>query len=188
MCSSVRHKMMKLCRQKKSIGKADKISRSTAKYRLFFLDAPMGAGKTHAIREYRIANRWLSVLSITFRQSLARYLSSELGLTCYLDDGFWRPDADRSRCVVCLDGIGKLGSDPDAYDLIIIDECVFVQYHFLAGTITVTLAEILRVFQGLLVMRPGLSVCNIAFQRPRSSFTCNAWICTQAIRVWFEGK
>ncbi|KAK9343365.1 hypothetical protein V1522DRAFT_438235 [Lipomyces starkeyi] len=107
-------------------------------YRLFFLDAPMGTGKTHSVREYLRANPWLSVLSITFRQSLARYLSSELGLACYLDNGFWAPAAraQRSRCVVCLDSICKLQSEAEAYDLIITDECVFVKYHFLAGTIT----------------------------------------------------
>ncbi|KAK9490150.1 hypothetical protein V1508DRAFT_324158, partial [Lipomyces doorenjongii] len=105
-------------------------------YRLFFLDAPMGTGKTHCVREYLRANPRLTVLSITFRQSLARYLSSELGLACYLDNGFWAPEARarRNRCAVCLDSIMKLRADAEAYDLVVIDECVFVQYHFLAGT------------------------------------------------------
>ncbi|KAK9311236.1 hypothetical protein V1524DRAFT_450410 [Lipomyces starkeyi] len=126
-------------------------------YRLFFLDAPMGTGKTHSVREYLRANPWLSVLSITFRQSLARYLSSELGLACYLDNGFWAPAAraQRSRCVVCLDSICKLQSEAEAYDLIITDECVFVKYHFLAGTITNFLPDVMRMFERLRTMRVG---------------------------------
>ncbi|KAK9328035.1 hypothetical protein V1520DRAFT_13625 [Lipomyces starkeyi] len=121
-------------------------------HRLFFLDAPMGTGKTHCVREYLRANSWLSVLSITFRQSLARYLSSEFGLSCYLDNGFWAPDAtaQRTRCVICLDSIGKLRPEAEPYDLIIIDECVFVQYHFLAGTITDRLPDVMRTFDRLL--------------------------------------
>ncbi|KAK9428233.1 hypothetical protein V1505DRAFT_294059, partial [Lipomyces doorenjongii] len=120
-------------------------------YRLYFLDAPMGTGKTHAVREYLTANPALSVLSITFRQSLARYLSKELNLDCYLDDGFWSQARDRRRrCVVCLDSIPKLGPTLDRYDLVVIDECVFVEYHFLAGTIKSTLPQVLRVFQRIL--------------------------------------
>ncbi|KAK9385142.1 hypothetical protein V1515DRAFT_623635 [Lipomyces mesembrius] len=122
-------------------------------YRLF-LDSPMGTGKNHAIREYLREIPGLSVLSITFRQSLARYLARELGLECYLDNGFWREDSKdrRRRCVMCLDSVYKLGSvvDMEPYDLVVIDECVFVEYHFLADTITNRLPEILRTFQGLL--------------------------------------
>ncbi|KAK9329608.1 hypothetical protein V1520DRAFT_378929 [Lipomyces starkeyi] len=119
-------------------------------YRLFLLDA-LGRGKTHCVRGYLRANPRLSISSITFRQSLARYLSSELGLACYLDNGFWAPEARvRSRCVVCRDSIVKLRSEAEAYDLIVIDECVFVKYHFLAGTITNSLPDVMRTFQRLL--------------------------------------
>ncbi|KAK9349637.1 hypothetical protein V1523DRAFT_176431 [Lipomyces doorenjongii] len=123
-------------------------------YRLYLLDAPMGTGKTHAVREYLRANPALKVISITFRQALARYLSKELDLTCYLDKGFWAPTTDRSRCVICLDSIAKLQVDTERYDLVVIDECVFVQYHFLAGTITTTLPNILATFQQILRNTP----------------------------------
>ncbi|KAK9372900.1 uncharacterized protein V1513DRAFT_359389, partial [Lipomyces chichibuensis] len=123
-------------------------------YGLFFLDAPMDTGKTHTVREYLRANPWLSVLSITLRQSLARYLSAELGLPCYLDNGFWAQTpaarAQRSRCVVCLDSVCKLRSEAESCDLIIIDECVFVKYHFLAGTIANFLPDVMRMFERLL--------------------------------------
>ncbi|KAK9345822.1 hypothetical protein V1522DRAFT_442685 [Lipomyces starkeyi] len=107
--------------------------------RLYLLDAPMGTGKTHAVRQYLRRRPQLSVLSITFRQALARYLSQELGLKCYLDDNFWSPETDRSRCMICLDNA--------AYDLVIIDECVFVMHHFLAGTMTVNLPNIVDAFR-----------------------------------------
>ncbi|KAK9386692.1 hypothetical protein V1515DRAFT_519809, partial [Lipomyces mesembrius] len=68
-------------------------------YRLFFLDSPMGSGKTYTVREYLRENPGLSVLSVTFRKSLARYLARELNLECYLDDGFWKEDSkDRPSC------------------------------------------------------------------------------------------
>ncbi|KAK9357111.1 hypothetical protein V1504DRAFT_501085 [Lipomyces starkeyi] len=69
-------------------------------YRLFFLDAPMGTGKTHAVREYLRQNPTLRVISITFRQALARYLSNEFGVKCYLDKDFWEPAGDRSRSLL----------------------------------------------------------------------------------------
>ncbi|KAK9316147.1 hypothetical protein V1524DRAFT_427543 [Lipomyces starkeyi] len=37
-------------------------------YRLFLLDAPMGTGKTHAVREYLRTNPMLKAISISFRQ------------------------------------------------------------------------------------------------------------------------
>jgi Origin of replication binding protein len=128
-------------------------------YRLYFLDAPMGTGKTHAVREYLNANPALTVLSITFRQSLARYLAGELSLNCYLDDGFWGPAGldRRRRCVVCLDSIHKLDHFYH-YDAVVIDECVFVEYHFLAGTITNLLPQIMQAFQRLLT-HAGRVIC-----------------------------
>ncbi|KAK9235705.1 hypothetical protein V1525DRAFT_390235 [Lipomyces kononenkoae] len=135
-----------------STGKVGATFRLMGAISLYFLDAPMGTGKTRAIREHLRANRGLSVLSITFRQSLARYLSKELDLECYLDDGFWAPASRdrRRRCVVCLDSIPKLGRAVDRYELIVIDECVFVEYHSLAGTIKNALPQVLKMFQRLL--------------------------------------
>ncbi|KAK9485372.1 hypothetical protein V1527DRAFT_134380, partial [Lipomyces starkeyi] len=50
-----------------------------------------------------------------------------------------------------LDSVAKLAPFvDDAYDLVVIDECVFVEYHFLAGTITHMLAQVLRTFQNFL--------------------------------------
>ncbi|KAK9388816.1 hypothetical protein V1515DRAFT_596114 [Lipomyces mesembrius] len=40
------------------------------------------------------------------------------------------------------------------YDLVVIDECVFVQYHFLAGTITTTLPEVLAAFTKIVTESP----------------------------------
>ncbi|KAK9489346.1 hypothetical protein V1508DRAFT_67404 [Lipomyces doorenjongii] len=47
-------------------------------------------------------------------QALARYLSKELALTCYLDKG-WAPTTDRSRCVIYLACIAKLKVDTERY-------------------------------------------------------------------------
>ncbi|KAK9329027.1 hypothetical protein V1520DRAFT_344446 [Lipomyces starkeyi] len=70
-----------------------------------------------------------------------------------MDNGFWAPAprAQRSRCVICLDSICKLRSEEaEANDLVVIDECVFVKYHFLAGTITNFLPDVMRMFERLL--------------------------------------
>ncbi|KAK9359881.1 hypothetical protein V1504DRAFT_362454, partial [Lipomyces starkeyi] len=115
--------------------------------RLYVLDSLMGAGKTHPVREYVWQRPELSVLSITFRHA-ARYLSEQLSLKCYLDGDFWQPENDRSRCVICLDSLYKLILKVDEpYDLVIIDECVFVMYHFLGGTMSVNLPRIVDAFR-----------------------------------------
>ncbi|KAK9481995.1 hypothetical protein V1527DRAFT_522330 [Lipomyces starkeyi] len=84
------------------------ISFDDGDYRLFFLDAPLGTGKSHAVREYLRANPGMSILSIMFRQPLARYLANELGLECYLNDGFFADQDRMRRCVICMDSIHKL--------------------------------------------------------------------------------
>ncbi|KAK9384143.1 hypothetical protein V1515DRAFT_583226 [Lipomyces mesembrius] len=82
-------------------------------------------------REYRLFF-WMRLWAQEkrMRYSLARYLSKELGLKCYLDKDFW-------------DQI-----------VAVIDECVFVQYHFLAGTITTTLPEVLAAFTKIVTESP----------------------------------
>ncbi|KAK9329110.1 hypothetical protein V1520DRAFT_356295 [Lipomyces starkeyi] len=71
-------------------------------YRLFF----------HAVREYLKENPTLSVLSVTFRQPLARYLSKELDLNFYLDDGFFRPTS-KDRMSRPSEGKRTCGASPD---------------------------------------------------------------------------
>ncbi|KAK9328089.1 hypothetical protein V1520DRAFT_347044 [Lipomyces starkeyi] len=133
--------------------------------RLYVLDAPMGSGKTHAVQTYLRQRPELSVLSITFRQALARYLSQEFGLNCYLEDGFWSETNDRSRCVICLDSLYKLKVD-EPYDLVIIDECVFVMYHFLGGTMSVNLPSIVDAFRFFL--RSAGTVITMQHRIPES--------------------
>lgn len=54
--------------------------------RVVFLDAPMGAGKTYVADEYiKSLPSAASVLSVTFRISLAQYLAARLNLNSYLD-------------------------------------------------------------------------------------------------------
>ncbi|CEP10411.1 hypothetical protein [Parasitella parasitica] len=96
----------------------------------------MGSGKTHIAKNYIHRNpNTISILSITFRVSLARYLASEFGISCYLEENIWNDDnrQRRERIVICLDSFYKL--DIDQYDIIIIYEATFVQYHLLLGTI-----------------------------------------------------
>lgn len=109
--------------------------------RVVFLDAPMGTGKNHLAKQYinMLDPATTVVLSITFRISLAKYLTSEFGFTSYTEDSV-RTDQDsmrRERIVVCLDSIVKLKKDEE-YQVVIIDEATFVQYHLVAGTIPTT--------------------------------------------------
>ncbi|KAK9390021.1 hypothetical protein V1515DRAFT_519091, partial [Lipomyces mesembrius] len=125
-------------------------------------------GKTHAVREHLRRQPDLRVLSVTFRQSLARYLSAELGLRCYLDDHFWMPGSDHSRCVVCLDSLHKISRDSE-YDLVVIDECVFVQYHFLSGTMSLNLPVIMDAFRRF--MRSTQKVIIMQHRVPESTIS-----------------
>lgn len=52
--------------------------------RLVFLDALMCTGKTHVAQQYFNRHPHSSVLAVTFRISLAKYLSTRLFLNCYL--------------------------------------------------------------------------------------------------------
>ncbi|KAK9334503.1 hypothetical protein V1521DRAFT_442710 [Lipomyces starkeyi] len=56
-------------------------------YRLFLLNMAMRTGRNHAVCQFH-KKPILSVLSITFRQSLARYLATALDIAYYLDDDF----------------------------------------------------------------------------------------------------
>ncbi|EIE84266.1 hypothetical protein RO3G_08976 [Rhizopus delemar RA 99-880] len=50
----------------------------------------MGAGKTYVADEYtKSLSSTASVLSVTFRISLAQYLASRLNLNSYLDPNIW---------------------------------------------------------------------------------------------------
>jgi hypothetical protein len=99
--------------------------------RLLSLDAPMGTGKTHVSQQYLSRHREKSVLAITFRISLAKYTSERLGLKCYTDrDAFNKPE-HLHRFVVCLDSLWKV--EKSDYDILLMDEGTFVQYHFVSG-------------------------------------------------------
>lgn len=104
--------------------------------KVVFLDAPMGSGKTHITKTYiSRLDKNTSILSVTFRVSLARYLAEQFQLNCYLDADIFGAEGKekRRRLVVCLDSLHKI--DIEEYDLIVIDEATFVQYHLLSGTI-----------------------------------------------------
>ncbi|KAI9326674.1 hypothetical protein BD770DRAFT_303430, partial [Pilaira anomala] len=50
----------------------------------------MGAGKTFVADQFiRRLPRTASVLAITFRISLAKYLATRLNMSCYLEKNIW---------------------------------------------------------------------------------------------------
>ena len=103
--------------------------------KLIFVDAPMGTGKTELVTSYlENLSPYTRILAISFRQSLAKYLARRWNLACYLEPGFWSDPLKMSRCTVCLDSIYKL-PPYEPYDLVILDEGTFIQYHFTSGTI-----------------------------------------------------
>jgi len=115
--------------------------------KLVIVDAPMGRGKTVSIKKYiDTLPKTHRILSISFRISLSRYLAQQLDLKCYQDNNFWN-EMDYSRCVVCLDSLWKVLRDDTPYDLVVIDECTFVQYHFVSGTIKDYLVQCVEAFK-----------------------------------------
>ncbi|KAI8575167.1 hypothetical protein K450DRAFT_263007 [Umbelopsis ramanniana AG] len=113
--------------------------------RLVFLDAPMGTGKTHVSQWYLSRHGEKSVLAITFRISLAKYTSERLGLKCYTDSDAFNNPEHHHRFVVCLDSLWKV--EKTDYDILLLDEGTFLQYHFVSGTKKGELAEVIDVFK-----------------------------------------
>lgn len=139
--------------------------------RVVFLDAPMGAGKTYVDDEYiKSLPSTASVLSVTFRISLAQYLASRLNLNSYLDPNIWDETEEskvkRDRLVVCLDSIYKVKKDD--YDVVLLGEGNVRGYHFWKGASPKSELAYLRKFEGLLevimddtdlILSDGKSVC-----------------------------
>lgn len=117
-------------------------------FRVLFLDAPMGAGKTEVAGRFINSNPRLRIISITFRISLAEYLAERWQLNCYRSTSFYGTNQE-DRCVVCLDSIFKLKSRRP-YDVVLIDEATFVQYHFLCGTISDQMDLVIQTFKFIL--------------------------------------
>jgi Origin of replication binding protein len=115
---------------------------------IYILDAPMGSGKTHVAHAYLNKNKQLSVLAITFRISLAKYMAQRLNLNCYLEKGIYDHDEKSSRMVICLDSIYKLGTKD--YDILLLDEATFIRYHFVSGTINATATAVVNKFVNLI--------------------------------------
>lgn len=148
-------------RQLNSGGRRD-FSFYTTRAKLLFLDAPMGTGKTHAMKEFINNPNHLSkkVLVITFRISLAQYLAKQFQLLSYQCEGFFdiNPDSAKYlRCVICLDSIWRL-PPTIKYDFVVLDECTFIMYHFLAGTIRTRMDDTVKTFKRIL-KEAGLVVC-----------------------------
>lgn len=112
-------------------------SRETGRYEttrtLYVLDAPMGAGKTHAYKTYVSRHSDKIILAVTFRQSLAAYLAQILGWDCYLQPTFnW---STFKHGVVCLDSLNKIPIDR-CFQEVVIDEAFFVLSHLCGDTIS----------------------------------------------------
>ncbi|KAK9389352.1 hypothetical protein V1515DRAFT_578430 [Lipomyces mesembrius] len=112
--------------------------------RLYVLDAPMGAGKTHTC--------------ITFRQSLAKVSPRRTCANATSMMTFGRRDR---TIAVALDNVDM------PYDLVLIDECVFVEFHFLFGTMGANLPRVMNSFQSFL--RSSRKVVAMQHRIPEST-------------------
>lgn len=115
---------------------------------------------------------------------MAKYLASRLQLSCYLEDGIWNETEEsksrRDRLVVCLDSIYKLKKSD--YDVILLDEGAFVQYHFVSGTIKTGLSSILSQFKFLLQNRSKIIVMQQCLPETTIDFYCNLVGCESSNR------
>ena len=102
---------------------------------LLVLDAPCGAGKTTAIKTLLEARGSPRTLSITFRVSLAESLASALDLFSYRNPVFKNNLRLQDKISICLDSIIHLKNLD--YNTVILDEVVFILFHFVGGTIKV---------------------------------------------------
>ncbi|KNC31772.1 hypothetical protein FF38_08274, partial [Lucilia cuprina] len=106
--------------------------------RLFFIDAPMGKGKTTMLGTYLHQRQTERVLIVTFRQALVKFIAEQmtaLGLPAvsYLDDSFRWASFNFNRnqrnlfFVVCVDSLRRLPERDklDSFQTVVIDECQF---------------------------------------------------------------
>jgi hypothetical protein len=106
--------------------------------RVVFLDVPMVNGKSFVAEEHiKGIDPKKTVLSVTFRISVAKYLATRLSLDSYLDSGIWEKTDEatnkKDRLAVCLDSIYKIIKS--SYVVIFLDEGTFIQYHFVPGVV-----------------------------------------------------
>lgn len=138
--------------------------------KLVVLDAPMGSGKTFVAEQYIARHKEASVLIVTFRISLARYLANRFSVNCYLEPDTFATEKE-SRLVVCLDSIWKI--QRQQYDIIVLDEATFIRHHFVSGTIKDKIEAVVTQFQRLLE-----SSDKIIIMQHRVTDTCIDFFCS----------
>ena len=120
---------------------------------------------------FRPDNKQLRVLSISFRQSLSKYLAHAFEFNCYLESDFLEAESNTDRCVICLDSLWKVydaGAEP--YDVVVIDEALFVMHHFVSGTITDKLMDVIHAFRFYLS-----TARKVVIMQHRITENCISW-------------
>lgn len=106
-----------------------------------FIQSPKGTGKTQFIRRYlKTVSKYGRVLAVVHRRTLARMLSNELGLYCYLDEGEFQ-----HGYVISIDSLIKFDIEHDKpYDVLVLDESEQVFRHIVAETTEQNRGKIFR--------------------------------------------
>lgn len=108
---------------------------------LVFVKSPKGTGKTKFLRRYlKTIPTYRHILAVVHRRTLARMLSNELSLHCYLDEGKFQ-----HGYVISIDSLIKFDTEKDhPYDVLVLDESEQVFRHLIAETTEQNRGKIFR--------------------------------------------
>ncbi|CAO3643536.1 unnamed protein product [Cunninghamella blakesleeana] len=132
--------------------------------RITFVDAPMGTGKTKIIEDYINDEKHIN-------KSLAA-LAEKLHLSSYLEKKVFNDEEKSSILAICLDSIWKVKMKTP-YDIVILDEGTFVQYHFVAGTIKDKMPYVVSMFKNILIGSKKIIIMQHRIPLGTISFYCN---------------
>jgi len=114
---------------------------------IIFIKSPKGTGKTKFLtRHLKSIPKHYRILSLVHRRSLAKALSNELSLDCYLDvselqDGY----------VISVDSLKNINTERDKpYDVLVLDEIEQMFRHLLSSTTKLYRGQIFRVLVWLI--------------------------------------
>lgn len=166
-----------------------------------FIKSPKGTGKTRFLAEYlNTLSKSSGILALVHRRSLAKSLSNELGLSCYLDE----PELQK-KYVISVDSLIRFDPKIDIPpDVLVLDESEQMFRHLISETTKTDRGLIFNILVWLINNAKQI-ICSDAdltgdltvhlisklrssFEQEQSISIVNEWQTTQSIEVYEDKK
>ncbi|WP_426115964.1 plasmid replication protein, CyRepA1 family [Massilia sp. PWRC2] len=166
-----------------------------------FIKSPKGTGKTRFLAEYlNTLPKSSGILALVHRRSLAKSLSNELGLSCYLDE----PELQK-KYVISVDSLIRYNPKIDILpDVLVLDESEQMFRHLISETTKADRGLIFNILVWLINNAKQI-ICSDAdltgdltvhlisklrssFEQEQSISIVNEWQTTQSIEVYEDKK